>query len=229
MRRVNSQSKCNSKCCCRGCLDNLRICLLADGSTCPCCPLRGGLPYLLPANRAFSLLSCPHPPAPFPGGEGGDFLFSYARGFAPCIPEGWAGRGTGFACGKPVFSALNRALAPAGAAGIRVKKPATPWGYLYGRDCKCRRRLNAGDARGEAPCIKKPWSPPSPSGKGGGGRQGRRATKKARPPAGYSGGKVGKRPTGQAPRHLSGRVSCPPKKRPRPTFLLSPLASSARM
>ena len=28
----------------------------------------------------------PIPPAPFPGGEGGDFLFSYARGFAPCIP-----------------------------------------------------------------------------------------------------------------------------------------------
>ena len=28
----------------------------------------------------------PYPPAPFPGGEGGDFLFPYARGFAPCIP-----------------------------------------------------------------------------------------------------------------------------------------------
>ena len=38
------------------------------------------------ANPAFSLFSCPIPPAPFPSGEGGDFLFSYARGFAPCIP-----------------------------------------------------------------------------------------------------------------------------------------------
>ena len=28
----------------------------------------------------------PIPPAPFPGGERGDFLFSYARGSAPCIP-----------------------------------------------------------------------------------------------------------------------------------------------
>ena len=28
----------------------------------------------------------PIPPTPFPGGEGGDFLFSYARGCAPCIP-----------------------------------------------------------------------------------------------------------------------------------------------
>ncbi len=26
------------------------------------------------------------PLPPFPSGEGGDFLFSYARGFAPCIP-----------------------------------------------------------------------------------------------------------------------------------------------
>ena len=134
MRRVNSQSKCNSKCCCCGCLDNLRICLLADGSTCLCRPLRaacllcrlptlplvfflapipqlpsppgkgeifcflmqgasplaspraepgrhwemganhapgGGLPCLLPANRAFSLLSCPHPPCPPSRREGG--------------------------------------------------------------------------------------------------------------------------------------------------------------
>ena len=91
MRRVNSQSKCNSKCCCCGCLDNLRICLLADGSTCPCRPLRGGLPSLPLANPAFSLLCRPHPPARarralFPSGEGGDFLFSYARDFAPCIP-----------------------------------------------------------------------------------------------------------------------------------------------
>ena len=63
MRRVNSQSNCNSKCCCRGCLDNLRICLLADGSTCPCRPLRGGLPSLPPACPAFSLRCRPHPPA----------------------------------------------------------------------------------------------------------------------------------------------------------------------
>ena len=28
----------------------------------------------------------PIPPTPFPGGEGGELRFSYARGFAPCIP-----------------------------------------------------------------------------------------------------------------------------------------------
>ena len=33
----------------------------------------GGLSSLPPAYPAFSLLSFPHPPAPFPGGEGGDF------------------------------------------------------------------------------------------------------------------------------------------------------------
>ena len=34
----------------------------------------------------FSLLSCPHPPDPLPGGKGGDLRLFYARGFAPCIP-----------------------------------------------------------------------------------------------------------------------------------------------
>ena len=34
----------------------------------------------------------PIPPAPFPHGEGGDFWFSYARGFAPCIPGAEPGR-----------------------------------------------------------------------------------------------------------------------------------------
>ena len=51
----------------------------------------GGLLSLSPAAPAFSFLFAPYPPARarralFPSGEGGDFLFSYARGFAPCIP-----------------------------------------------------------------------------------------------------------------------------------------------
>ena len=49
------------------------------------------MPSLSPVNPAFSLRSFPHPPDPrsqsaLPRREGGDFLFSYARGFAPCIP-----------------------------------------------------------------------------------------------------------------------------------------------
>ena len=65
----------------------------------------GGVPSLLPADLAAVMpggvvrLLCrlstlpsayvfsPIPPPPFPSGEGGDFLFSYARGFAPCIPR----------------------------------------------------------------------------------------------------------------------------------------------
>ena len=50
------------------------------------CPA-GGVSGWSPAALAFGLLFCPHPPTPFPRGEGGDFWFSYARGFAPCIPE----------------------------------------------------------------------------------------------------------------------------------------------
>ena len=46
----------------------------------------------MPADLAFSLLSCPHPPTPFPSGEGGDLRLFYARGFAPCIPGAVPGR-----------------------------------------------------------------------------------------------------------------------------------------
>ena len=50
----------------------------------------GGLPSLPPVAPAFSFAFCPHPPAPPSRREGGDFGFSYARGFAPCIPgAGW--------------------------------------------------------------------------------------------------------------------------------------------
>ena len=46
----------------------------------------GGLPFLSPANPAFSLLFCPHPPDPLPlRGRGSPRLF-HARGSAPCIP-----------------------------------------------------------------------------------------------------------------------------------------------
>ena len=52
----------------------------------------GGVPSLSPANPAFSVLPCPHPPNPLPNGKGEIFLFSYARGFAPCIPATEPGR-----------------------------------------------------------------------------------------------------------------------------------------
>ena len=71
-------------------------------------PCRGGIAPALPARRALAapyggralfvaclpclwfLILPPIPPAPFPGGEGGDQGYFHARGFAPCIPgAGW--------------------------------------------------------------------------------------------------------------------------------------------
>ena len=101
----------------------------------------GGLPGWLPADlaaavpsggRAFFVACQPclwfalSPPSPRPPSrrEGGDFLFSYARGFAPCIPgaEPMARRKT------------DRNRFPASGAVA----------HLYGRVCKCRKQSNAG-------------------------------------------------------------------------------------
>ena len=45
----------------------------------------GGLPSLLPANPAFSFASCPHPPAPLPGGKG-ETKSLFRRGLRPRHP-----------------------------------------------------------------------------------------------------------------------------------------------
>ncbi len=68
-------------------------CPLRAGLGASRCPA-GGVPGWSPAYPAFALLSCPYPQPPSPTGKGRPKLF-YARGFAPCIPGGWAGRGTG--------------------------------------------------------------------------------------------------------------------------------------
>ena len=56
----------------------------------PACPATvvpvGGVPALSPAYTAFSFVFLPLSPRPPSRREGGDFLFSYARGCAPCIP-----------------------------------------------------------------------------------------------------------------------------------------------
>ena len=58
-------------------------------------PYRNPCGELLSLSRAYfsvSLLFCPHPPAPLPGGKGGSPKFFHARGFAPCIPRTEPGR-----------------------------------------------------------------------------------------------------------------------------------------
>ena len=72
----------------------LTLPLWCPAGACPLCHLpplpfrhpQGGLPFSSPAYPAFSFISAPYPPTPFPGGEGGALRLFYARGFAPCIP-----------------------------------------------------------------------------------------------------------------------------------------------
>ena len=120
-------------------------------------------------------------------------------------------------------------------AGNQPGKP--PAGHLLGKFCQCRRRLNAGDARGEAPCIKKAKNLPLPAGKGAGGmgaenqakvRGGRRpkqprhptrqrggggqATNKARHPPGTANTGTAKKPERQ------GSPPCPRQTSQQPTI-----------
>ena len=53
---------------------------------CRCCSRRGGLPSLLPAYPAFSLLCCPHPPDSLPRRGRGSPKVYFAGGFAPGTP-----------------------------------------------------------------------------------------------------------------------------------------------
>ena len=46
----------------------------------------GGVPSLLPADPAFSVLPCPHPPNPLPGGKGETKVIS-CKGLRPLHPR----------------------------------------------------------------------------------------------------------------------------------------------
>ena len=94
---------------------------------------------------------------------------------------------------------------------------ACPAGHFLRRLRQCRFRLSPRDARGEAPCIRKLKTPPSPEGKsalrarvGGWGQ-------KSKPKAGLAGDKEGTSPAGQR----QGKVS----QRGRKLFQESPGAS----
>ena len=87
-----------------------------------------------------------------------------------------------------------------------------PWtslcvGHLLDSLCKCRRRSNAGDARGGAPCMKITLISPFPAGEGGWGDRGQESKLKAgaagdkegKPPAGHQSGRANKCRAGSAP------------------------------
>ena len=73
------------------------------------------------------------------------------------------------------------------ASAARVQPPAV---YLFGWLCKCCLRFSRGDARGEAPCIRKLKISPFPGGEGGRGDGGQKRKLKA----GAAGNKEGKPP-----------------------------------
>ena len=106
------------------------------------------------------------------------------------------------------------ALSPA-ARSCLAGTPPSPSGYLPRRFSPCRFRLRRGEARGEAPCIRKLKISPFPGGEGGRGdggkkaskRRGRQAATKASPPCGHHSGKVSRRPAGQAPKNHSSASS----------------------
>ena len=103
----------------------------------------GGLLSLPPAAPAFSLIFCPHPPDPLPGGKGETKVIS-CKGLRPLHPRGWVGCGTGFACGK---------RDTAGACFLGCL-PTLPLAYFAAPlPLRGRGRLRLSHARGFAPCI----------------------------------------------------------------------------
>ncbi len=96
---VKFPSKCNSKCCCCGCLDNLRICLLADDRPAPAVPCGAAC---LPCRPPALPLACFVAPSPLPAlaerssppGKGEIFCF-LMQGAPPLASPGLSPSGAG--------------------------------------------------------------------------------------------------------------------------------------
>ena len=90
----------------------LRSCMAALAIPAAVVP-EGGLPFWLPAAPAFSLISSPIPPAPFPAGRGRPRFFS-CKGLRPLHPRG---------CTRAAL-AIPAAVVPEG--GLPCWSPAAP-------------------------------------------------------------------------------------------------------
>ena len=86
--------------------------------TLPCRNPAGGLPFWSPASPAFSFVSAPIPPPPFPAGRG-RFKVYFAGGYRPRHPCNRVGCGTGFYCGKRVPAGASP-LAGRGGGGVAM-------------------------------------------------------------------------------------------------------------
>ena len=152
-----------------------------------------GVAYFLcrPPTLPLVCFAAPIPPAPFPSGEGGDFLFSYARGSAPCIPGVEPGRH--WLCLWETGSlGFVRAPAPAGATGTRVVKTNCPRGTCMAETVSAASGLMPG-CRGRSPRRNKLWDSPFPGGEERSASAGRGMGERNK-----AKGKVGRRPAGQA-------------------------------
>ena len=110
----------------------------------------GGLPSLPPACPAVCLLFCPLSPSPLPRRGRGRLKVYFAGGFAP---------------GTPALNRLRHLQTPPEQVhGGTTRREPIPVGFAANHGFS---RL--GDARGEAPCIRKLKISPFPPGRGSGG------------------------------------------------------------
>ena len=161
------------------------------------------MPSLPLANPAFSLLPCPLSPSPFPNGEGEIYGY-FMQGASPLA--------------SPAFNRLRHLQSlpyryPHGVAGFFNPDSRRPGGCQRSIQRRKNRfstsktsaasRPALGDARGEAPCIRKQKISPFPPGKSAlrarAGGWGQESKLKAR----LAGSKQGKPPAGRVVRpHL---------------------------
>ena len=115
----------------------------------------GGLPFWSPAAPAFSLFVCPHPPTPFPHGEGGEYYF-ISPGAPPPAPRALNRL-------RHLRSLPNRypewGFAPCEAGlGVAFRYPAGAWQLRRGSGEQCRQPRRGGTGGEELRRLR--WSSP---------------------------------------------------------------------
>ena len=185
---VKFPSKCNSKCCCCGCLDNLRICLLADVRPAPAVPCGAACLLCRLPTLPLACFVAPIPPRPrsqsaLPLRGRGSPKVYFAGDEVPGIPALNRLRHLqNLPSGCPAHGSLR--------FGAKPKEPP-----FHGQSRQPRRGGTGGDGTIRRKRRRRlRWS--SPPG------QGEQVPRGFSPPAGHHGGKVGRRQTGQAPRRV---------------------------